>query len=150
LGNVGLRGCKDKAKNEAGRIPNELTSLQLGSVQKDEPVMIKFLTPYLAATFSSVIFLVAANAQDNGNNQNVSSTFSGVVAVAKDYSISPEINNKIRRIHFIEGELVRKGDLLVEFDTAEKQFEVAYARASYERAMRTSSLHKTGCDGAMS
>jgi multidrug efflux pump subunit AcrA (membrane-fusion protein) len=133
-----------------GRISSELTSLQLGSAQKDEPVMIKFLTPYPAATFSSVIFLVAANAQDNGNNQNVSSTFSGVVAVAKDYSISPEINNKIRRIHFIEGELVRKGDLLVEFDTAEKQFEVAYARASYERAMRTSNLHKTGCDGAMS
>ena len=96
--------------------------------------MIKCLMPYLTATLSSVILLAAANAQDNSGKQEVTATFSGVVAVAKDYSISPEINNKIRRIHFVEGELVRKGDLLVEFDTEEKLLEVAYAKASYERA----------------
>jgi RND family efflux transporter MFP subunit len=96
--------------------------------------MIKCLTPYLTATLSSVIFLAAANAQDNSNNQKAITTFNGVISVAKDYSISPEINNKIKRIYFVEGQLVRRGDLLVEFDTEEKLLEVAYAKASYERA----------------
>jgi len=108
LENAGLRGSKDTAE-KGGRTSSQLRSPQLGSAQKDEPVMINFLTPYLTAAFSSVIFLVPANCQDNGNNQNDTSTFSGLVAVAKDYSISPEINNTIRRIHFVDGRTCQRG-----------------------------------------
>jgi RND family efflux transporter MFP subunit len=96
--------------------------------------MIKYLISYLTLTLSGVLFPATAYAQDNSGEQQAIATFTGVVAVAKDYSISAETNNKIRRIYFVPGQLVKKGDLLLEFDTAEEKLEVAYAQASYERA----------------
>lgn len=94
----------------------------------------KFTTIYLMMILSGAMFIATVNAQDNVEKHKAVATFKGVIAVAKDYDISPEIDNKIRRIHFVTGQLVKKGDLLVEFDTAEKELEVAYAQAGYERA----------------
>jgi len=94
----------------------------------------KSIMLYLMVTLSGTMLVAPTHAQDDGDKQKTTATFKGVIAVAKDYNISPEINNKIKRIHFISGQLVKKGDLLVEFDTEEKELEVAYAQASYERA----------------
>jgi membrane fusion protein (multidrug efflux system) len=69
-------------------------------------------------------------------------TFEGEVMAAKSYDISPEINNKIRRIHFLPGQLVRKGDLLVEFDVEEKRLDLAFAEAEYSRATAQLELAK--------
>ena len=75
-----------------------------------------------------------ANAEDSVTKRKTVATFDGEVVVGKSYDISPEINNKISRIHFLPGQLVKKGDLLVEFDVEEKMLDLAVAEAEYDRA----------------
>jgi RND family efflux transporter MFP subunit len=62
------------------------------------------------------------------------STSKGVVVAARSWDISAEISNKISRIHFVQGQIVKRGDLLVEFDTGFKKLEVALAEAALARA----------------
>ena len=62
------------------------------------------------------------------------STSKGVVVAARSWDISAEVSNKISRIHFIQGQIVKRGDLLVEFDTGFKKLEVALAEAAFARA----------------
>jgi len=62
------------------------------------------------------------------------STATGIVVVARSYDISPYLNNKIIRIHFTQGQIVKKGALLVELDTVFKKMDVQYAQAKFERA----------------
>jgi RND family efflux transporter MFP subunit len=62
------------------------------------------------------------------------STSKGVVVAARSWDISAEVSNKISRIHFIQGQIVKRGDLLVEFDTGFKKLEVALAEAALARA----------------
>jgi RND family efflux transporter MFP subunit len=79
--------------------------------------------------------LMAANSQTvlPGEKQEIYAA-EGMVVAARGWDISAELNNKIGRLHFVEGQIVKKGDLLVEFDTAYKKGEVYLAEAIAERA----------------
>lgn len=100
----------------------------------------KSLMSSLAATLAVLFFIFGASAQDNGGKQKASLIFKGVVAVAKVYEISPEHKNKIARMHFHGGQIVKKGDLLVEMYTSDKKLDVDYAKAAYDRARAKQSL----------
>jgi RND family efflux transporter MFP subunit len=91
--------------------------------------------------------LMAANSQAvlAGDKQE-KYTAQGVVVTARGWDISAEVDNKISRLHFIEGQIVRKGDLLVEFDSAFKKWEVDLAEASAARAEAQMSLMKEALD----
>ena len=58
----------------------------------------------------------------------------GIVLPARSWDISAEVSNKISKLHFIEGQFVKKGDLLVEFDRAFKLFEVRLAKTALAQA----------------
>ena len=68
------------------------------------------------------------------NSQTVTSNAEGVVVAARSWDISAEVSNKISRIRFTTGQLVKKGDLLVEFDTAFKKFDVELAKTAVAKA----------------
>ena len=65
----------------------------------------------------------------------ITSTVTGVVVPARAWDVSAETSNKISKLHFVEGQVVAKGDLLVEFDTGFKELEVALADAQLNEAM---------------
>ena len=67
------------------------------------------------------------------NAQTPTSTVDGLVVPARARDISAEMSNKINRLHFIEGEVVAEGDLLVEFDSGFKKLELELAEANLER-----------------
>lgn len=66
--------------------------------------------------------------------QTITSSGVGVVVPARAWDVSAEVSNKISRIHFVEGQIVRKGDLLVEFDMLFKELELRLAEAQLEKA----------------
>ncbi len=65
----------------------------------------------------------------------ITSTVTGVVVPARAWDVSAEVSNKINRLHFVEGQVVAKGDLLVEFDTGFKELELALAEAQLNEAL---------------
>ena len=58
----------------------------------------------------------------------------GVVVPARSWDISAEVPNQIKKIHFVEGQFVKEGDLLVEFDTMFKKLDLQLAELALERA----------------
>jgi RND family efflux transporter MFP subunit len=58
----------------------------------------------------------------------------GIVLPARSWDISAEVSNKINKLHFIEGQFVKKGDVLVEFDRAFKVLEVRLAKTAHAQA----------------
>ncbi len=54
--------------------------------------------------------------------------------VARSYDISTEVSNKTNRLRFVQGQFVKRGDLLVEFDTGFKKLEVELTEAEPVRA----------------
>jgi multidrug efflux pump subunit AcrA (membrane-fusion protein) len=66
--------------------------------------------------------------------QTITSTVEGVVVPARAWDVSAEISNKIGGLHFIEGQIVAEGDLLVEFDTGFKLLELDLAEARLAEA----------------
>ncbi len=72
----------------------------------------------------------------------------GSVEANESAQIHSEISGIVRRIGFVEGQQVRKGDVLLEIDDSEITAQVAQARAAYElarlsreRAKRLSASH---------
>lgn len=94
----------------------------------------KTIAKLMTALFAVASVVPGAFAQTNSAVSPVVSRAEGVVVAARSSDISAELDNKINRLHFVEGQLVKKGDLLVEFDTGMKKIEVAVAKAAYERA----------------
>ncbi len=72
--------------------------------------------------------------------KQISPRFEGVVVEARIYDISPKQKNQIARLHFRRGQVVKKGDLLVEFDTADKRLNVDHAKADHDLANAELSL----------
>lgn len=66
--------------------------------------------------------------------QTMTSSVEGTVASARSWDVSAELSNKINRLHFIEGQFVTKGDLLVEFDSGFKELELKLADARLKEA----------------
>jgi RND family efflux transporter MFP subunit len=63
-----------------------------------------------------------------------SASGSGIVVPARSWDISAEVPNQIKRIFFTEGQFVKKGDLLVNFDTSFKKLDVDLAELALMRA----------------
>lgn len=79
--------------------------------------------------------LAGVLAQDASNaKDNFTSAGTGIVLPARSWDISAEVSNKISKLHFIEGQFVKKGDLLVEFDRAFKELEVRLANTALAQA----------------
>ena len=86
-------------------------------------------TVVLWLPFAGVLAQEVSNAKDN-----FTSSGTGIVLPARSWDISAEVSNKINKLHFIEGQFVKKGDLLVEFDRAFKLFEVRLAKTALAQA----------------
>jgi membrane fusion protein (multidrug efflux system) len=79
--------------------------------------------------------VAGATAQENPKPQvTFTSAGTGIVRPARSWDISAEVSNKINKLHFIEGQFVKKGDLLVEFDRAFKVLEVRLAKTGLAQA----------------
>ena len=81
------------------------------------------------------ILLTAGFAFPPTSAAQVTSTVEGIVVPARAWDVSAEVSNKINRLHFVEGQVVAKGDLLVEFDTGFKELELALAEAQLNEAL---------------
>ena len=64
----------------------------------------------------------------------VTSSAEGVVIAARSWDITTEFKNKINRLHFVQGQFVKRGDLLVEFNTRYEKIEVELAETAVARA----------------
>lgn len=81
------------------------------------------------------ISLAGAMAQEASNDYGTfTASGPGIVVPARSWDISAEVSNKISKLHFIEGQFVKKGDLLVEFDRGFKTLEVRLAKTALARA----------------
>ena len=88
-----------------------------------------------AALLGSAILAPAAMAQDTSSNHGkFSASGSGIVVPARSWDISAEVPNQIKKIYFKEGQFVKKGDLLVEFDTMFKKLDAELAELALARA----------------
>ena len=92
----------------------------------------KNLSPFVIALGAQIAAVPATLAQSELGK--VTSRVEGVVMVARSYDISTEVRNKINRLRFVQGQFVKHGDLLVEFDTGFKKLEVELAEAEPVRA----------------
>jgi RND family efflux transporter MFP subunit len=75
-----------------------------------------------------------------------SASGSGIVVPARSWDISAEVPNQIKRIFFKEGQFVKKGDLLVKFDTSFKKLDVELAELTLARARTKLALAKDRFD----
>ncbi len=95
--------------------------------------MLKLIAAIWVA-FATLLPVSVALAQDATAKSDREMIADGVVVAARSWDISAEVSNKISRIHFIQGQIIKKGDLLVEFDSGFKKLEVEAAEAALARA----------------
>jgi RND family efflux transporter MFP subunit len=86
---------------------------------------------FLAFGMSASGTLAQENTKAEGR---FTSAGTGIVLPARSWDISAEVSNKINKLHFIEGQFVKKGDLLVEFDRAFKALDVRLAKTALAQA----------------
>ena len=92
----------------------------------------RFLCIFSVALWLPVAGLLAQDASNTAGSFTSAGT--GIVIPARSWDISAEVSNKINKLHFIEGQFVKKGDLLVGFDQAFKTFDVQIAKTALARA----------------
>jgi RND family efflux transporter MFP subunit len=94
--------------------------------------MSSLLRPLLFATIASVGLVWKVSAQEA-----VGSTvqgFDGTVVAAAQAEVAPRLDGLVSTIAFTAGQVVRKGDLLFEFDPRERNLALAVARAAQKQA----------------
>jgi RND family efflux transporter MFP subunit len=64
-----------------------------------------------------------------------SATGAGIVVPAKSWDVSAAAENQIDTVHFIEGQFVKEGDLLVTFDQVFKQWDAKIAELAHQQAV---------------
>ena len=96
--------------------------------------MVTFRQGFIWALLVNLFILPLHAQQNTTSGEAVTSTVKGVVIAARSWNVTPKASNLISHLHFIEGQSVRKGDLLVEFDTGLKALEVKLAEATHVRA----------------
>ncbi|WP_425044338.1 efflux RND transporter periplasmic adaptor subunit [Primorskyibacter sp. S87] len=64
-----------------------------------------------------------------------SATGIGLVVAAKSWDVSAAAENQIDTIHFIEGQFVKEGDLLVTFDQVFKQWDAKIGELAHRQAV---------------
>jgi len=60
--------------------------------------------------------------------------YKGTVAAAREAEVAPRLDGLLLKINFVAGQLVKKGDLLFEFASRDKELSVALAQATLKQA----------------
>jgi len=60
--------------------------------------------------------------------------YKGTVAAAREAEVAPRLDGLLLKINFVAGQLVKKGDLLFEFASRDKELSVAVAQANLKEA----------------
>src|SRR3712207_3575756 len=60
--------------------------------------------------------------------------YKGTVAAAHQAEVAPRLDGLLSKINFAAGQLVKKGDLLFEFATRDKELTLALAQATAKQA----------------
>lgn len=81
----------------------------------------------------ALAFIVPIGAQ-GGEVGEFSAKGTGIVEAARSWDVSAMAENQIDTIHFIEGQLVKKGDLLVTFDQVFKKWDARIAELDHLHA----------------
>lgn len=89
-------------------------------------IILAVLVTVLAATTS-----VGADGQVLGR---ISATGEGIVVPARSWDVSAAAENQIDTVHFIEGQFVKEGELLVTFDQVFKQWDARIAELAHIQA----------------
>ncbi len=89
----------------------------------------------------AIICAAAATAQDN-NLGEFSAEGNGIVIPAKSWDVSAAAENQIDTVHFIEGQIVKEGDLLVTFDQVFKKWDARIGELAHRQAMAELDLAK--------
>jgi RND family efflux transporter MFP subunit len=76
----------------------------------------------------------AAHAQ-NSDLGEFSAEGNGIVVPAKSWDVSAAAENQIETVHFIEGQMVKEGELLVTFDQVFKQWDARIAELDHIQAL---------------
>jgi RND family efflux transporter MFP subunit len=93
-----------------------------------------FLHAFIGAISIALFVTTAAAQQVSKENANSLATGEGIVVPARSWDASAEVSNQITKIHFVRGQHVKKGDLLVEMDTFFKKVDVELAKVAILRA----------------
>ena len=100
-----------------------------------------FLHSSIGAISLALIISTAVAQQAPQSDTNLLVTGEGIVVPARSWDVSAEVSNQITKIHFVRGQQVKKGDLLVEMDTYFKKLDLELAEVSVLRA--NAALKKT-------
>ncbi|SFK89906.1 efflux RND transporter periplasmic adaptor subunit [Shimia haliotis] len=87
-----------------------------------------------AALFMALLCAPLAHAQ-NSDLGEFSAKGNGIVVPAKSWDVSAAAENQIETVHFIEGQMVKQGDLLVTFDQVFKQWDARIAELDHIQAL---------------
>lgn len=90
-----------------------------------------------AFRFCVALFILAIALPQQGRGQEAGHRFRGVVEPAQQWNVASPIDGFIKSINFTEGQLVAKGDILVEFAPLVAELSLELAKAGYERAAAT-------------
>lgn len=93
-----------------------------------------FLHSLLGAVSFAFVVSTAFAQQDARVDTSSLATGEGVVVPARSWDASAEVSNQITKIHFVRGQQVKKGDVLVEMDTYFKTLDLELAEVSLLRA----------------
>ena len=80
--------------------------------------------------------LVCLSTQPGAAQQPASEVleYNGTVAAAHEAEVAPRLDGLLSKINFAAGQLVKKGDLLFEFATRDKELTPALAQATLKQA----------------
>ena len=87
-----------------------------------------------AALIPTVLCTSLVNAQSSDPGV-FSAEGNGIVVPAKSWDVSAAAENQIDTIHFIEGQFVKEGDLLVTFDQVFKQWDAKIGELAHQQAV---------------
>jgi multidrug efflux pump subunit AcrA (membrane-fusion protein) len=95
----------------------------------------RLLSALVAVALAGVVFAFAPIAQTQSEELGeFSATGNGIVVPARSWDVSAAAENQIDTIHFIEGQIVDEGDLLVTFDRVFKQWNARIAEIEHLHA----------------
>lgn len=94
-----------------------------------------------AALVMTLFCTTVANAQSSDSGV-FSAEGNGIVVPAKSWDVSAAAENQIETVHFIEGQMVKEGDLLVTFDQVFKKWDARIAELEHLQAISDLELAK--------
>ncbi|CTQ55342.1 Toluene efflux pump periplasmic linker protein TtgD precursor [Roseibium album] len=98
----------------------------------------KRFRPWVRSAILIVFFTMSLVSSQAEDDPRLIADLEGVVQIARAFDISASSTSKVMRLHFVEGQLVERGDLLVEFDSTVSKLE---ARITEQKVVRANVQH---------